>query len=80
MRTHHPILRSAAAVLEGVDASRVALAAGVLVLLVLAWRRVRDVMVVAVVLGAMWVTNPGEEAAQAPPTVPADATPVVILA
>ncbi|MEO0423881.1 MAG: hypothetical protein AAF184_16195 [Pseudomonadota bacterium] len=72
---------SLTALLEGIDPQRVALAAGVLVLLVLVWRKLRDGVLMSIVFGAVFLGALGDEdrPPEAEPT-PIAATPTVILA
>ncbi|MEM9384384.1 MAG: hypothetical protein AAGA68_04940 [Pseudomonadota bacterium] len=73
---------SLTALFAGVDPRRVALAAGALVLLLLLWRRVRDGLLMAVVLGAVLLAGPSDEEGPAPASLEEDIAtlPAVILA
>lgn len=72
---------SLTALFEGIDPRRIALAAGALVLLVLAWRKLRDGLLMSVVFGAVFMGVLSDEDRQPEAdSAPATAMPAVILA
>ncbi len=66
MPLQNSALHSLASLFEGVDPRRVALAAGVLVLLALVWRKLRDLLVMAVVFGSLFVAKAVDSGPEAP--------------
>lgn len=84
MGAHNIFLSSLASYVEGVDGRRLALAGVVLVLALLAWRKLRDGLLMAVVFGAVLFARAGDDADPGPaavdPAPPTDTRPALILA